>query len=193
MAHFQSEQHLLLKGTWQWDGFSGVFAGIGSSLVPYTTFRAVPILASNSRRYLYWKKDSPLSQIRGVTKSPHHWYGESPIPRITDTRSRRVAYWIFLKKTLRIDDTESRQLPTPVIRWVAVSPYCWVRELPTPRITNTESRRLRVSPIRRVDDSAYHWVGESTTPRIGDKGSRYSKKKLIWCWFSELLTAKPCL
>ena len=41
----------LVKGTWQWSGFSGVFVEIGFSWVPYTTFRAVPILASNSRRY----------------------------------------------------------------------------------------------------------------------------------------------
>jgi hypothetical protein len=90
----------------------------------------------------------PASLIHGVGHSPHHRYRES-------------AGWIFLKKTLRIDDTESRQL-------------C-------------------ISPIRRVDNSPYRWVGESTTPRIGDTGSRYSKKKLIWCQFSELLTAKPCL
>ncbi len=55
-----------VKGTWQWDGCSGVFAEIGSSWVPYTTFRAVPILTSNSRRYSYSKNDSPISPIRGV-------------------------------------------------------------------------------------------------------------------------------
>jgi hypothetical protein len=40
-----------LKGTWQRDGFSGVFAEIGSAKIPYTKFRAVPIWASYSRRY----------------------------------------------------------------------------------------------------------------------------------------------
>ena len=40
-----------LKGTWQRGGFSGVFAEIGSSRVPYSKFRAIPIFASNSRRY----------------------------------------------------------------------------------------------------------------------------------------------
>ncbi len=127
-----------------------------------------------------------VSVIRGVANSPHHWYAESPTPCITDTQSRRlpaspirrVSYWIFEQKTLPIDDMERRRLPAPVIRWVADSPY---------------RLRLRVSLIQRVDDSAYRWVRESTTPWIGDTGSRYSKKKFIWCRFAELLTAKPCL
>ncbi len=102
-----------------------------------------------------------VSLKRGVANSLHHWYAESPTPRITDTRSRRlpaspirrVGYWIFLKKTLRINDTESRRLHAPVIRWVADSRYRWVGESPTPRITDTESRQLWVLS-RGVDDSA---------------------------------------
>ncbi len=121
-----------------------------------------------------------FAEIFVFANSLHHWYAESATPRITDMESR--AYWIFLKKTLRIDDTESRRLPAPVIRWVADSPYRWVGESPTPRSTDTESRRLRISLRRGVDDSADRWYG-----------SRYSRKKLIWCRFSELLTAKPCL
>ena len=105
---------IFIKGTWQWDGFSGVFAEIGSWWVPCTTFQAVPILASNLRRYSYSKNDFPLSPLQRVADSAYHWYGESPTPCITDTRSRwlpaspiqRVGYWIFLKKTLCIDDTE---------------------------------------------------------------------------------------
>jgi hypothetical protein len=42
---------IIFKGTWQWGGFSGVFAEIGSAWLPYTTFRAVAILDSNSWRY----------------------------------------------------------------------------------------------------------------------------------------------
>ncbi len=110
-----------------------------------------------------------LPAITDSGNSPHYWNVESPTPRFTATRSRRlpaspirrVGYWIFWKKTLRIDDAKCRRLSAPVIWWVADSPYRWVRE--------------------------------STTPRIGDTGSRYSKKNLIWCRFSELLTAKPCL
>ncbi len=122
-----------------------------------------------------------VSVIRGVANSLHHWYAELPTPRITDSRSRRlpaspirrVGYWIFLKEN---------------------SSYRWYGESSTPRTSHTESRRLRISPIRRIHDSAYRWVGESTTPRmVGDTRSRYSKKKLICCRFSELLTAKPCL
>ncbi len=104
-----------------------------------------------------------ISVIQGVANSPHHWYAESPTPRITDTRSRqlpaspirRVGYWIFLKKTLRIDDTESRR--------VADSVYHRYGESTTPCIV---------------------LVWESTTPCIGDRGSRYSTKNLIWCRFS---------
>jgi hypothetical protein len=137
--------------------FSGVFADIGSSWVPYTTFRAVPILASNSRRYSYSKNDSRT-----------HRYGESAIE--------------FFK----------RKLSVSMIRRVVDSPHQWYRQSPTPPTVESESRRLRVSPVWRVDDSAYCWVGESTTLRISDTGSRYSKKKLIWCRFSALLTTKSC-
>ncbi len=143
-------------------------------------YLAVPILASNSRRYSYSKNDSPLSPIRGVADSPYRWYGESTTPHISDAGSRQLpdstirgvadspyhrygesAIEFFVKKTLCIDDTESRQLPAPVILWVADSPYPWVGESPTPCITDKESRRLRVSLSRGVDDSAYWWYGES--------------------------------
>ncbi len=101
-----------------------------------------------------------VSVLRGVGNNPHHRYTESPTPRITDTQSqqlpappiRRVGYWIFRKKTLCIDDMESHRLPpAPVIRWVANSPYCWVRESPTPCITDMESRRLCILLSQGVD------------------------------------------
>ena len=146
---------LSFKGTWKWDGFSGVFAEIGSSWVPYTTFQAVPILASNSRRYSYSKNDSPLSPIWGVRVSIIRGVGELAI------------------------DFFKRKLSVSMIQRVIDSPHQWYGESPTPHIVESESRRLRVSKIRRVDDSAYRWAGESTTPRIGDTGSRYLKKKLV--------------
>ncbi len=140
------------------------FAEIGSSWVPYTTFRAFPILASNSQRYSYIRKTTtryhrdgesptprisdtgsrqlPASLIRGVANSPHHWYAELATPCITNRESQLLN---FSKKTLPIDDTESRRLPAPVIQWVADSPYRWVGESPTPRITDTESQRLCLS------------------------------------------------
>ncbi len=126
------------------------------------------------------KNDSPLSRTRRVADSLYRWYGESLTPRIIESGSRRLpsslicgvgnsphhrygelAIEFFLKKTLWIDDTESRWLPAPVIRWVSDSPYRWVGKSPTPRITNTESRRLRVLLSRGVDDSAYRWYGKS--------------------------------
>ncbi len=81
-----NREEILFKGTWQWDGFSGIFAEIGSSWVPYTTFRAVPILASNSRRCSCSKNDSP-----------YHRYGESPTPRISDTGSRQLPVSLIRK------------------------------------------------------------------------------------------------
>ncbi len=176
-----------VKGTWQWGGFSGVFAEIGSSWVPYTTFRAVPILASNSRRYSYSKNDSLLSPIRGVADSPYRWYGksgESPTPRIVESGSRWLPASLIrgVGRHHRYGESaiefKKIKLSVSMIRRVVDSPHQWYGEWPTPRIVELESRRLRVSPIRRVDDSAYRWVGESTTPRIGDTGSRYSRKKI---------------
>ncbi len=174
----QSEQCLKGHGN-EWGGFSGVFAEIGSSWVPCTTFRAVQIFASNLRRYSYSKND-------------YHRHGESLTPHITDTRSHRLT------------DTRSRRLPASLIRGVGDSPHHqyvesaieffkrklsvsmirrvvdsphqWYRKSLTPRIVELESRRLCVSLIRRVADSLYHWVGELTTPHIGDTGSRYLKK-----------------
>ncbi len=103
-------------------------------------------------------------------------------------------FWLRIRGDIRIRKSTPRyHRCISVIRRVVHSPHQWYGELPTPRIVESESRGLRVSSIRRVDDSAYQWVGESTTPRIDDTGSRYSKKKIIWCWFSELLTAKQCL
>ncbi len=144
-----------LKGTWQCGGFSGVFAEIGSSWVPYTTFRAVSILASNSRRYSYLKNNSP-----------YRWVGESTTPHITDTRSgrlptspiRRVGYWIFFKENCL---------------------YRWYRESLTPRSNDTVSRRIPVSLSQRVTDSAYHRYGESTALCIGDTGSRRLRVSVI--------------
>jgi hypothetical protein len=125
-----------------------------------------------------------VSLIQGVANSPHHWYAESPTPRITDTPSRRlpaspiwrVVYLKFLKENSLYRYAESS----------------------TPRTSDTASRRLPVLLSWRVADSVYHRYRESTTPsmttpRIGNIGGRYSKKKFIGCRFSALLTAKPCL
>ncbi len=120
--------------------------------------------------------------IRGVANSAYQWYGESPSPRITDTRSRQLPASLIcgvgesphhrygesaIKRTLR-------QLLALVIRWVADSPY---------------RRQYRDSTTPCIDESGSWWL----PPRIGDTESRYLKKKLIWCRFSGLLTAKPCL
>jgi hypothetical protein len=163
-------------------GFSGVFAKIGSSLVPYTTFRAVLIFASNSRRYSYSKNDSPLSPIRGAADSAYQWYGESPTPCITDMWSQLLP--VSVMATPHITDTESRllnffkrKLSVSMIRRVVDSSHQWYGESPTPRIVESGSRRFRVSLTWRVANSPYRWVRESMTPRIGDMGSRYLKKK----------------
>jgi hypothetical protein len=152
-------ERMCIKGTWQWGGFSGVFAEISSSWVPYTTFRTVPILASNLRRYSYLKNDSPQSSIWGVADSLYRWVGEWTTPRITDTESRLLNFF-------------KRKLSVSMIRRVFDSSHQWYGESPTPcsvesesrqlpRITDTESRRIRVSLSWGVDDSAYRWYGES--------------------------------
>ncbi len=145
--------------------FLGVFAEIGSSWVPYNTFQAVPILASNSRRYSYSKNDSllhrygesrtlpigdtgsrrlPISLSRGVDDSPPHWY-ESATPCITYTESRLLN---FLKEN---------------------SLYRWYGESSTPRTSDTVSRWLPLSLSRRV-------AGKSTTPHIVESGSQFGQK-----------------
>jgi hypothetical protein len=140
------------------------FAEIGSSWVPYTTFRAVPILASNSRRYSYSKKDSPLSPIRGVSDFAYQWYGESPTPRIADSPH----HWYAESATPRITDTESRLLNF----FKENSPYRWYGESSTPRTSDTVSCRLPISLSLRVADYAYHRYGESTTLRIVESVSQ---------------------
>ncbi len=125
-------------------------------------------------------------------------YGQSPTPRITDTRSRRLPtslicgvadskhHWYAESAPPCITDTESRLLNFLKENFL----YRWYGESSTPCTSDTVSRRLpvslsrgsrqlRVSLIRRVADSPYRWVGESTTPRIGDTGNRYLKKKLV--------------
>ncbi len=139
---------LNLKGAWQWGGFSGVFAEIGSSWVPYTTFRAL-LSRRLSVSVIRGVADSPYRCVRGVDDSPHHWYAESATPRITDTESRLLN---FLK----------RKLSVSMIRRVVDSPHQWYGESPTSLIVQSESRRLRV----------YHRYGESMTPRIVESGSR---------------------
>jgi hypothetical protein len=165
-----SQTSPVVKGTWQWGGFSGVFCRNWFLMSPlhYLSGRSdfgfefaeififekrLPAITDIKSRRLY------VSVIWRVTNSPYRWVRESTTPRNTDTRSRRipaspirrVGYWIFEKKTLSVDDTESRRLPAPVIQWFADSPYCWVREWPTPRygelttlcIVESGSRQLR--------------------------------------------------
>ncbi len=145
-----------------------------------------------------FEKQLPAITITGNRRSAYQWYGESPTPRITDTRSRQLPASLIPG----VGDSPHHRYGESAIEFFKEnSLYGWYGESSSPRTSDTltphmvesESHWLRVSPLGRVDDSAYSWVGESTTPRIDDIGSRYSKKKLIWCRFSELLTAKPCL
>ncbi len=72
-----------------------------------------------------------ISPIRGVTDSAYQWYGESPTPRITDTRSRR--------------------LPASLIRGVGDFPHHWYGESAIKFL----KRKLSVSTIWRVIDSPH--------------------------------------
>jgi hypothetical protein len=142
------QYNLHLKGTWQCGGFSGVFAEIGSSWVPYITFRAVPILASNSWRYLYSKNDSPLSPIRRVADSPYRWEGESPTSRIVESGSQRLPASLICG----VSDSSHHRYGESAIKFF--------------------KRKFFVSMIRRVADSVYHRYGELRTPHIIESGSR---------------------
>ncbi len=92
--------------------------------------------------------------IRIWRKTPrYHRYGESPTPRITDTRSRRLPAslkenslyrWYGESSTPRTSDTVSRRLPVSLRRGVNDSTYL-----------DMESRWLPVSWSQRVEDSAY--------------------------------------
>ncbi len=159
------------------------FLGFLQKLVPHES------LTLPFDPFRFWPRIRGDIHIRKTT--PHyHRYTESATPRITGTESRLLNFWkensLYRwygdSSTPRTGDMVSCRLPISLSRRVADSTYHWYGESPTPRITDMESRRLHVSLSRGVDDSADQWYG-----------SRYSKKKLIWCRFSELLTAKPCL
>ncbi len=165
--HFNPNPNTLLfilKGTWQWGGFSGVL----QKVVPHKSltllFRPIRFwlrilgdihIRKTTPRYHRSRESQtlrigdtgsrrlPVSLSRGVDNSPHHWYAESATPRITDTESRLLNF--FLKKTLCIDDTESHWLPLSLSRRVAGSMYHRYGESRTPRMAESGSRRLRVS------------------------------------------------
>ncbi len=127
----------ILKGTWIWGGFSGVFAEIGSSWVPYTiyTFRAVPILAWNSRRYSRSRRLPNLASW-GVwesangflkEKSPRQWVTDSLSQWVTHSPTRLVGEWMSDKNS-RIG---KKYLCVPVVAGIPCSScvrclwYCW--------------------------------------------------------------------
>ncbi len=120
-------------------------------LMSHTTFRAVPILASKSRRYSDSKKGHLAITNTGSRRLRVSVMRDSPTPRITDNQSwrlpesllRREGYWI--KKN---------------------SLYRWYRESSTPRTSDTVSRWFPVSLSWKVVNSAYHQFGEWTTPHI---------------------------
>ncbi len=81
------------KRTWQWGGFSGVFAEIGSSWVPFELFlfwlrirrdirnrKTTPRITDTESRLLNFFKENSL----------HRWYGESSTPHTSDTVSCRL-------------------------------------------------------------------------------------------------------
>ncbi len=96
----------IFKGTWQWGGFSGVFAEIGSPEIPYTTFRAVPLLASNCGDirnkkttcqvgvgFWMFKRKLGETESQGLSESLTPQLGEWESPRLPDLTSRGVPMW----------------------------------------------------------------------------------------------------
>ncbi len=114
-----------------------------------------------------------ISVIWGVANSAYQWYGELPTSCINNTRSHRLPvsmiqgawYWIFKKKTLRIDDAESRSLPAPVIRGVVDTSYRWYGESTTLRIGDMGIRYRGVwkkGLFKAIlSTPSYHRCGES--------------------------------
>ncbi len=103
-----------LKGTWQWGGFSGVFAEI------FEPFRFLLRIHGDIRI--------------GKTTPCYHRYGESPTPRVSDKGSRRLPRkkenslyrWYGESSTHRTSDTVSRWLPVSLSRGVDNSAYRWL-------------------------------------------------------------------
>ncbi len=153
IAEQENEGYVIIKGTWQWGGFSGVL----QKLIPHES------LTLNFGPFRFWLQIRGDIRIRKTTPR-YHRYGESPSPRITDTRSRRLpaspiwraGYWIKNKK-----------LSVSKIPRVVDSPHQWYGESPTP-----------VSLSRRVADSAYRWVGSWRLP--GSVIRRVAIKKKIY-------------
>ncbi len=131
-----------------------------------------------------------VSVIRGVAKSPDHWYAELPTPRITNTESQLLnffkensLYWWYgeLLKVLKIDTRLFFSLtPISPICGVFDSPTKWYAESPTLNIVESESRQLHISPLWRVADSMYNRYGESPTLHITDTESRRLCVSLSW-------------
>ncbi len=128
---------LTLKG----HGNEADFLGFLQKLVPQES------LTLPFGSFRFWPRIRGDIHIR-KTNPRYHRYGESPTPRISDTRSG--------------------QLPASLIRGVANSPHYWYTESATPRITDTESRLL----IFLKENSLYRWYGELLTPRTSDTVSR---------------------
>ncbi len=110
--------NLLLKGTCQWGGFSGVFAEIGSSGSRWLS-------DSPSRGVAFWmfKRKSgeseslPDSANRGVASSPTQRVGELSTPRLGESGSRHgesgSRYSNFLK--FSIDFPDFKRLNQPIL------------------------------------------------------------------------------
>ncbi len=88
-------------------------------------------------------------------------------------QTTRPSFKYFLKNspsTPRITDTESRQLPTSVIRRVVDSAYHWYGE------SVFERKKISLAPISRKKERKNM---QTLTPRIVDTGSRYLREKKI--------------
>ncbi len=148
-------------------------------------FEPVRFLLRIRRDIRIRKTTRPLSTIRGVADSAYQWYGESPTPRITETRSRWLPtslicgvadsphHWYAESATPRITDTENRLLNFLKENFL----YRWYRETLTPRTSDAVSLRLPVSLSWGV--SAHHWYGESPTSRIVESESPWLRISVI--------------
>jgi len=105
-----------IKGTWQWGGFSGVFAEIPHRSLTLPSSRSA--FGFEFAEIFVIEKRLPDSASRRVGDSPTRQVGESLTlrlgesgsRRLTDSPSRGVGFWMFKRKTGRVGESATPRL-----------------------------------------------------------------------------------
>jgi hypothetical protein len=131
-------------------------------------------LASNSRRYLYSKIDSPRRGVDKIAWSIHFF---KPLNN-SFVIVHFLPNWSFKGMVYRL--IKAPKIHTRLLFSLnSDSPYHRSAESSTPWLNDTRSRRLSVSVIREVGDSPTQRYRESTTHCITGARSRRLSVSLI--------------